>query len=181
MTTANTPNASKEESASATNDRFAAAQAVRKANIEARKAAKPMERERVPDLGGMRLKLSVQGEIPGHHLYWENDEHGRIEQLLYDGFEFVAPGEVGRSSDVVSDLDLSNRVSRYVGRRDDGSPLRAYLMKCPNELWEERQAAGLAQASTWDQEIRHGRMKPQDGSQYVPQGYLSKLETNAPV
>lgn len=172
-------NAASRSDASAS-DRFAAAQAARKAALEKRKGDRgEAPRERLPDLGGLRLKLSVNGNIPGYKLYWENDEDGKIEQLLFDGFDFVTPDEVGRSSDIVSDMDLSNRISRYVGRREDGSPLRGYLMKCPLDIWEARKAQEQAQANAWDDEIRNGRMKPTGRDQYIPQGYSSKLETNA--
>ena len=166
------------------NDRFAVAKQRRETAIAQRdsaRAAKGAQRERAPDLGGQQLKLSVRGEVPGHHLYWENDEDGKIEQLLFDGFDFVAPGEVQRASDLVVDMDLANRVSRYVGRQQDGSPLRAYLMKCPNEIWEERQTRSQHQVNEWDEQIRQGRMKPQDNNQYVPKGYESRLETNSKV
>lgn len=164
---------------STSNDRFLQAKRAREAALAARAGQREeMPRERVPDLGGQRLKLSVQGEIPGHHLYWENDEDGRIEQLLFDGFDFVQPGEVNRASDLVADMDLANRISRYVGRREDGSPLRAYLMKCPQDIWDARQANGLDLANERDRHIRNERMKPQE-HQYVPKGYESSLKTNS--
>lgn len=171
--------------ADATEDRFAIAKQRRVAAIAARDSAREKngaKRERAPDLGGQRLKLSVQGEIPGHHLYWENDEDGRIEQLLFDGFDFVSPGEVNRSSDLVVDMDLANRISRYVGVQRDGStPLRAYLMKCPQEIWDTIQGNRDASVNEKDEQIRNGRMKPQDNRQYVPKGYESHLDTNSKV
>ena len=166
------------------NDRFAIAKQRREiavAQRDAARATKGAQRERQPDLGGQQLKLSVRGEIPGYHMYWENDEDGKIEQLLFDGFDFVAPGEVQRASDLVVDMDLANRISRYVGRQQDGSPLRAYLLKCPNDIWEARQANTQIQVNEWDKQIRDGRMKPQDKTQYTPEGLESKLETNARV
>lgn len=166
------------------NDRFAQAKARREASQAIAKRDSDRQgakREREPDLGGQRLKLSVSGEITGHHMYWENDEDGKIEQLLFEGFDFVAPGEVHRASDLVADMDLANRISRYVGRREDGSPLRAYLLKCPNEIWEARKAREQSQANEWDEQIRNGRMKPQSSTEYVPQGYSSSLQTNAKV
>lgn len=112
---------------------------------------------------------------------WEHDEDGKIEERLYEGFDFVAPGEVRRTSDLVADMDLTNRVSRYVGRREDGSPLRAYLLKCPTDIWTERKSREQRQVDDWDSQIRNGRMKPKDNTEYVPQGYQSKLETNARI
>lgn len=178
-----TPVISKADEASATNDRFAQAKANRQAAIAKRDAEgrDPAEREREDDTGGHRLKLSVIGTIPGHHMYWENDEDGKIEQLLFEGFDFVEPGEVHRAADLVADMDLSNRVSRYVGRREDNSPLRAYLMKVPQEIWDKRKEREQRQANDWDKQIREGRMQPKGRDEYVPKGYESKLETNSKV
>jgi hypothetical protein len=169
--------------ASPVEDRFAGVLKARAAAIAKRDSQRKdgAVREREPDLGGQRLKLSVHGTIPGHHLYWENDEAGKIEELLYQGFDFVAPGEVRRGSELVSDMDLSNRISRYVGKNEDGSPLRAYLLKCPDEIWNARELAGQRLTDARDYEIRNGRMKPQDSHEYVPKGYESSLATNANV
>jgi hypothetical protein len=185
MTTANQTPSTEHASALAdatAPDRFTRAKQSREAAIarDAERQKNGAVRERTPDLGGPQLKLSVIGEVPGHHMYWENDEDGKIEQLLYEGFDFVSPDEVRRGSDLVADMDLTNRISRYVGRHQDGSPLRAYLMKCPDEIWEQRQTRSQRQVNDWDEQIRNGRMKPQEG-QYLPKGVTSKLETNAKV
>lgn len=133
-------------------------------------------RERGKNFGGPRLKLSVIGEIPGYHLYWENDDEGAIEQLLYSGFDFVEPSEVGMTRHIVSDADTANRVSRYVGVKSDGSPMRAYLMKCTDELWAEHRADRHAQADTWDASIRQGQVGP-DSGRYRPKGADISLDT----
>jgi len=186
MATSSTPiSDSKSAASSAVPDRFAGILAARRASREAQEAADRagVPRDRPADLGGLNLKLAVQGEIPGYHMYWELDIDGRIEQLLWDGFDFVAPGEVRRTSEFVADKDLSNRVSRLAGgHSENGEPLRLYLMKCPQEAWDLRQARGQNQANTLDAEIRNGRMQPKAGSgNYVPSGVQSKLETNAKV
>jgi len=134
------------------------------------------QRERPKNFGGPRLKLSVIGEIPGYHLYWENDDEGAIEQLLYEGFEFVEPSEVKMSSHIVSDKDLANRVSRYVGKKADGSPLRAYLLKCTDEIWSEREADRYAQADLKDMAIRSGKVM-NDPSAYIPKGVSNSIDT----
>jgi hypothetical protein len=185
MTTANQTTAPTQAAALAdktADDRFTRAKQARDIAIkrDAERQSAGAVRERAPDLGGPQLKLTVHGTIPGYHMYWENDEDGKIEQLLFDGFDFVTPDEVRRGSDLVADMDLTNRISRYVGRHQDGSPLRAYLMKCPDEIWEARQAGAQRQVNDWDEQIRNGRMKAQEG-QYVPKGTTSKLETNAKV
>ena len=133
-------------------------------------------RERVKNFGGPRLKLGVLGEIPGYHLYWENDEEGAIEQLLYEGFEFALPIEVRMVSHIVQDADVADRVSRYVGKKADGTPLRAYLLKCPDEVWADLEADRYAQADAWDSAIREGKIQA-DPSMYRPKSADIKLDT----
>lgn len=141
-------------------------------------------RSRPPVAGGMRLKLGVQGSLPGYHLYWENDQDGAIEQLLYEGFEFVNPSidkELRLESAFVRDGDLNSRISRYVGRREDGSPLRAYLLKCPDEIWEDRESERYKQADAWDEAIREsvngeGRYKTAGGVQINNKAAFRKVK-----
>jgi hypothetical protein len=137
---------------------------------------KEAPRERQKNFGGPRLKLGVMGEIPGYHLYWENDEAGAIEQLLFEGFEFVKPAEVRMQSHIVADADVADRISRYVGKKDDGTPLRAFLMKCSDEIWAERQTARHEQADAWDSAIRAGKIQ-HDSGRYKPKGAGIALDT----
>ena len=131
-------------------------------------------RERTANFGGPRLKLNVIGRIEGYHLYWANDEEGAIEQLLYEGFEFALPEEVKMTSHIVSDADITNRVSRYVGKKDDGTPLRAFLLKCKEELWQEREAYRYQEADEKDQAIKQS-VKASAG-RYVPKGVSNDLD-----
>ena len=149
------------------------------ANASARRESQrpTAERTRVnPGFGGPRLKLSVNGEIPGYHLYWENDDEGAIEQLLFEGFEFVEPSEVHMTSHIVADADTANRVSRYVGKKADGSPMRAYLLKCPDEVWADREAYRYSEADERDRAIREGQIQP-DSGRYMPKGVSINLDT----
>lgn len=147
-------------------------------NAAARKETerKGAPRERKSNMGGMRLKLSVQKEVEGYHLYWENDDAGAIETLLYDGFEFVAPLEVDMELAIVPDTDLGNRVSRYVGIKADGTPMRAYLLKCSNAVWQERENYRYEQADARDSDIRNNRVEA-DANRYIPKGFTNTLNT----
>ena len=133
-------------------------------------------RTRPANFGGPRLKLSVNGEIPGYHLYWENDDDGAVEQLLYEGFEFVTQDEISLTSHVVQDADITSKVSRYVGKKADGSPMRAYLLKCPDDIWAEREQARYEAADNWDNAVRQGQVAP-DSGRYRPKGVASSIDT----
>jgi hypothetical protein len=139
-------------------------------------------RERAKKFGGPRLKLDVPGAIPGYHLYWENDDDGAIEQLLNEGFEFVRPDEVHMQSAtmsrtaIVADGDVTDRVSRQVGKKEDGTSLRAYLLKCPEDLWKERENYRHEAADERDAAIRAGRVQNPDGM-YRPKGVETLVDT----
>lgn len=150
--------------------------AVRSAAARRESQKDSAQRERAPVPGGLGLKLSVYGTVDGYHLYWENDENGAIEQLLYEGFEFVDPSEVKMASAFVVDGDVSHRLSRYVGKRDDGGPLRAYLMKCPDEIWAERERVRYQMADKRDAAIRQSVDKPGEG-RYNLQNFSPELNT----
>lgn len=135
---------------------------------------KELPRTRQAHTGGLKLKLAVTGQIDGHHLFWCNDQDAEIEQLLEDGWGFVERSEVQKVQGVVADADLDNRMSKYVGTKDDGSPLRAYLMKCRNELWAEIQQDNQVQADEWDSAILRGATEP-DTHRYIPKGFEPKI------
>ena len=81
---------------------------------------------------GTRGKLQVGHQIPGYHMYFFNDEPGRIQAALDAGWEFVSPDEVGYASTNVTNrnTDLgSNRVSVIGGKNDQGHAMAQVLMK----------------------------------------------------
>lgn len=164
-----------------TNDRSSApnpvADAVKAATVRRDSDRPQAQRQRPANLGGPRLKLSVQGEIPGYHLYWENDENGQVEQLIYEGFELVSQSEVSLTSNIVADADVSSRVTRYVGKKDDGTPLRAVLLKIPEDLWAEREGYRHAEADSREQDVRNGAVEP-DKARYSPKGTTRTVSTN---
>jgi hypothetical protein len=124
------------------------------------------ERERENDLGGLTLQLNVRGEIPGHKLSWVNDEDGGIETKLELGFDFVTQDELNaKQAKIVPDEEITNVISRFVkGTRSDGQALRAYLLKCPDDLWAEIESRRYRAADKWDADIRRQAEDPQKGS-----------------
>lgn len=139
-------------------------------------------RTRTSNFGGPRLKLSVPQTIPGQHLFFENDDdNGAIEQLLYEGFSFVTRKEVGlgrgvHSGSIVADDDVTNRVSRFVGKKQDGTAMRAYLLKCPDSVWEDRENYRYEQADNVEESIRNEQRDPSPG-RYNPNGVKNSLNT----
>jgi hypothetical protein len=136
-------------------------------------------RERDASIGGPKLKLKVFGDIPGHKLLWVNDDNAGIEEKLYENWDFVTPQEVNMArkvrSDIVIDQDVANRVSRHVGTKEDGTAMKAYLMKCTEEQWKQLEAMRSEQADKWDEAILRQEVGIEKGRSYVPKGYSTTL------
>jgi hypothetical protein len=123
-------------------------------------------RERENDLGGLSLQLDVRGEIPGYKLAWVNDEDGAVEQRLEMGFDFVTQDELyAKQAKIVPDEEITSVISRFVkGTRNDGQALRAYLLKCPDEQWQEIESRRYRAADKWDADIRRQAEDPGQGT-----------------
>jgi hypothetical protein len=123
-------------------------------------------RERENDLGGLSLQLDVRGEIPGYKLAWVNDEDGAVEQRLEMGFDFVVQDELyAKQAKIVPDEEITSVISRFVkGTRNDGQALRAYLLKCPEEQWQEIESRRYRAADKWDADIRRQAEDPGQGT-----------------
>lgn len=139
-------------------------------SIETRKAEVKKQRETRVPLGVPRAKLGAP-EIPGFHLHWLNDEPGRIPAAIDGGYEHVHEKELKGEA---NSADLGEKVSRIVGRNEDGSPLKAYLMKIKLEWYQEDQKAKRKELDGIDKAIRQGKLneKPDD-RRYIPREGIS--------
>ena len=125
-------------------------------------------RTRIP-MSVPRAKLTTP-EIPGYHCHWVNDYPGRVMQANQAGYEFMSQEE---ALITVNDLagsalgqgtDLGTRVSLCVGKNEDGSPLRAYLMKIRMEWYKEDLLAGQQQVDRIHEGMRQGMPAAGDAS-----------------
>ncbi len=105
-------------------------------------------RRRRASVGGHALKLMAPAK-PGFVRRWFNDDGNRIAKAEDLAYDFVT--DEGIKTD-----DPSSRVSRLVGTKANGEPLRAYLMETPVEEFQ----AGLDEKATenakTDEAIRRG-------------------------
>ena len=108
---------------------------------------------------GTRGKLQVGHQIPGYHLYFFNDEPGRIQAALEAGWEFVSPEEVGYASTNVTNrnVDLGDRVSVIGSKNELGQPVQQILLKIKEEWWVEDQAEIQKRNDKTDAAIRKGK------------------------
>lgn len=128
------------------------------AGVPAGPAAAPVARRRRPadrkPFGSHEQQLTYP-PIPGFHLYWFNDTPGRIGRALAAGYEHVQ--EVGKN------------VSRNVGRGEGSqNGLTAFLMKIPQEWYDEDMEAQQDELETRLRDIRAGR--GQGENQYTVKG-----------
>lgn len=137
-------------------------------------------RDRAASLGGHNLQLAVVNtNIPGHKLFWVNDDGGGLDRKYSQGFDFVTREEAGEDRKtrtlIVENKDLDTRVSRHAGVLRDGSPMKAYLMKCTTEQWEAIERQRYDQADRWDSAIKRQEVGIEQGRKYVPTGYETTL------
>lgn len=133
---------------------------------------------RVP-LGTPGMKMSIRdygGQLEGYVPRWINDKGGRIHQALGGGYEPVFKDDrvVAGESGGDRNSDMGSWVSQIVGTKEDGSPLRAYLMKIKREWYDDDQKAKQQQVDAVDEAIRGGRINEKAGDGR----YLDKSRTN---
>lgn len=127
------------------------------------KARTPVQRRRQP-LNGRALKLEVFGEIPGHHLYIAKDEGARLMLMENAGYSFVEEGELQGFGAQAHNTDPGTRVRFVLGVKGSGEPLYGYLMKIPEEFWQEDQAAIEKANREIDAQIRGGMVGSTQGA-----------------
>ena len=128
---------------------------------------------------GTEGKLNVAHLIDGYHIHILNDTPGRISQALENGYEFVSPEEVGGATNSnVTDrnTDLGEKVRFLVGHDEKGNSLFAYLMKIPQEWYDEDQQAIQERSDKIDNAIRKGKIVgdgQNDEGFYLPSGGIN--------
>ena len=111
--------------------------------------------ERVP-FGAMEQVMAVP-PMPGFRLYWFIDAPGRIARAKKAGYEHVTDDSSGEPMALVS------------GRNDGGSAQKSYLMKIPQQWYEEDQRAQKAALDAKLAEIKQGRGGSGDlENRYIP-------------
>lgn len=122
---------------------------------ETQKKTRSKKRPERAKVGAGRDVLSVRGKDPNYQYRWVNDEGGRIMDLQERGYEFVRWDEIER----VGDASITNvahdteHVAKDVGNMSGHGRLRAYLMKIPNEYFEEDQQEKQKQVDEIEQQL----------------------------
>jgi hypothetical protein len=127
-------------------------------------------RERVP-LSAMRQKLQAP-KREGFTRRWVNDEGGRPQDFERAGYAFVEDEGVHTDGE-------GSRISRRVGKTDEGRPIYAFLMEQKQEWYDEDQAEKNKELDATDQAIKSGNIAGQVGQdgRYTPsQGITYKRD-----
>lgn len=103
----------------------------------AQEAAAPTKRRRRASVGGHAMKLTAPPR-EGYQRRWVNDTNDRLAMMDELGYDHVSDASI-------KSTDAGSRVSRVVGTKPNGEPLRAYLMETPVELYAEGVAEKEAQ------------------------------------
>lgn len=126
--------------------------------------------------GSARQKLAVP-DLPGFFLCWINDVGGRLIEAQNGGYDFVTTDEMKRIGENLSQAGWvtgtnanDTRVSVIVGKNEDGSPMRAYLMKLKQEWRDEDMADRQKEHDEIDAALRGGNVNGEVGKdgRYVP-------------
>lgn len=126
-------------------------------------------KERVP-LGAPRPKMAAPTRA-GYVRRWMNDDGDRIRQAEAGGYQFV------EDEREIDESGRGVRVSQTVGTKEDGSPLRAFLMEIRQEFYDADQASKQSkidevQTAIERGDIRGAQSQDQD-KYYVPDEGIS--------
>src|SRR5574343_700072 len=139
---------------------------------EERQQPESPRRKRVP-VGVPRLKLNAPNR-EGYVRRWVNDDNTRLKDFEEGGYQYVYGAKAGDAAgnDVTAREGLDSRVSRVVGKKDDGSPLTAYLMEIRQDWYDEDQLAKMRIIDEKEAQMRRGEDsqggRPGHDGRYVP-------------
>jgi len=99
--------------------------------------------------------MSFTDKDPNYQYRYINDNEGRLQKAIDGDYEFVNGVQPG-DKEVGIDAGVDSRVSVPAGTREDGSPMRAYLMRIPRKFYEEDQKEKEKTHKAIDDAIQHG-------------------------
>ena len=109
-------------------------------------------RRRRASVGGHAMKLRAP-QREGYVRRWVNDDGNRIADATELAYDFVLDTSIEGTGD-------GSRVSRLVGTKANGEPLRAYLMETPVEEYR----AGLAEKEALNRQIDDAITRGEDST-----------------
>jgi hypothetical protein len=119
------------------------------------------ERRRRSDNLGRPMNLATEGELDRdrYEYRWINDdEKARLHRMtVNDDWSIVTTSGDGVTLANVKETNLGDAVTRVVGAKKDGSPLKSYLCRKPREWAEEDRSKKAARLKDAEDAIKRGR------------------------
>lgn len=119
--------------------------------VEAAGATQPARRRRA-SVGGVAMKLTAPTR-EGYVRRWVNDSDNRLANAGELAYDYVTDTSIQSS-------DAGARISRLVGTKANGEPLRAYLMETPQAEY----AAGVAEREATHLQIEQAIIAGRDST-----------------
>lgn len=133
-----------------------AEQIVNKKDVEKPSTLNRSERPKRVPINGLRDKMSVRGQEPGWHYCWVNE--GNVDQYVLGGYEFVSHEvQVGERR-----IDQASMIGGKVAMAA-GNGMTAYLMRCPQEIFEEELKLTQERTDDTERSLRENLNSGTDG------------------
>lgn len=110
---------------------------------------------RVP-INGLRDKMSVRGQEPGWHYCWVNEDNCPRYEL--GGYQFVTHEVTVGDRKIDSASMIGGKVAMAAG-----NGVTAYLMRCPQEVFDEEQRLVNERTDATEQSLRENLNSGADG------------------
>lgn len=122
------------------------------------------ERRRKGKTGKLNQKLAVDPAAmdPAYRYRWANDDELRIQNLEANDWDIVDARDPLKERDGRS--GLGSAMSKVVGRNEDGSPKKAYLMRKRRDWYDADKAEKMAELDEQEKAIKQA--KGLDGQGY---------------
>jgi len=127
------------------------------------------QRKRVP-FDGLNSRLHVAKKDPNFYYYIFNMVEDRVQRALNAGYDFVTKKEAEESDLTFGDPtvawnseDLNGKVTKIVGKYDNGKPIIGVLMKLPMKLHLEDEASKARNNDEIDEGLRRGGTPREEG------------------
>lgn len=113
------------------------------------------ERRRKGKVGKLDQKLAVDPAMmdPAYRYRWANDNELRVQNLEANDWDIVDARDPLKDRDGRS--GLGSAVSKVVGRNDDGSPKKAYLMRKRRDWYDADKAERQAEINKQETAIKN--------------------------
>lgn len=145
-----------------------------RANAVKQMSPEALERyRRAVQSGGFNRRLPAR-QMEGFQIRFVNDDAGRVQQFVDTGWDFVTNKEQGMLG---KSTDPGDKYSVVVGSTTAGAEMRAYLLKIPQEWYDQFKRIEMESVAQVDKVIKRGGVNAKAGDgRYIPKSGI-KVQT----